>query len=446
MAFSLRVSQFFATMVSAGKISDDELERLRLPETPKDKKWRGARLRSDGVWRRYAREVLLAPGNLYHQGLISRGIVDHRDVLFPLVEKGAYSWAGNTTKANKAVEALFADANKGKFSAKKSLGYLWEERAPAAEEEEGECSTPVDDQPADDFGDEFSKEDAHVDLAVDGDVDLEKIVHEEPVEKEVANEEEPVEEEVAIEEEPVEEENAIVKERPPKRTASQIAEQSFSELFLVENQGCAPPEWKKQRRSGDRPLEFSAHWNTSIICVLMGAVKGSDAHLVWEVTKKEMTGLVGAEVPSERTIQRRRYTFESLNAAHLEEIVRKMKTCFLQFDDAVLHHVGRKATAIVAVSETGQGYAVGLYETRVSKGREMAAQIMAYLRCRPFWSALVEKIVHLVTDSAEAQRVCNEAVIDQLATEGVHIFKLSCQELGKILVGAILKVAHFTQS
>lgn len=444
MAFSLRVSQFFATMVSAGKISEADLERVRLPEN-KDKKWRSNRLRKGSAWRTYAREVLRDSGNLYHQGLISRGFVANRDGLFPLVEKGTWSWDGNPTKADKAVAALFGAAMKGEFSAEKSLGYLWKKKE--LEEEEGEAASPVEDQQvADDFGDEFSKEDAHVDLAVDGDVDLEKIVHEEPVEKEVANEEEPVEEEVAIEEEPVEEENAIVKERPPKRTASQIAEQSFSELYLVENQGCAPPEWKKQRRSGDRPLEFSAHWNTSIICVLMGAVKGSDAHLVWEVTKKEMTGLVGAEVPSERTIQRRRYTFESLNAAHLEEIVRKMKTCFLQFDDAVLHHVGRKATAIVAVSETGQGYAVGLYETRVSKGREMAAQIMAYLRGRPFWSALVEKIVHLVTDSAEAQRVCNEAVIDQLATEGVHIFKLSCQELGKILVGAILKVAHFTQS
>ena len=114
-----------------------------------------------------------------------------------------------------------------------------------------------------------------------------------------------------------------------------------------------------------------------------------------------------------------------------------MKRGYIQFDDAVLHHPGRSATAIVVVTEAGRGYAVGLYETHEKTGKKMAAQIMEFLRGRPFWSQLVDKLGHLVTDSAENQRVCNDAILAELEAKGKKLFKLNCQELGLIVEGAI---------
>ena len=161
------------------------------------------------------------------RGFDEERFIAQRDALFPLVDKDAFVWDGTPTKAKQAVKTLFGPATKGCISDEKSLGYFWKKVAPPAPAKE-DGSTSVTD---DDVGLEQK--------ALDEPADEEQKVLDEPVDEELKLLDEPVEEELKIQELPVEEETAIanIKQRPPKRSASQVAEASFSELYLVENEG-----------------------------------------------------------------------------------------------------------------------------------------------------------------------------------------------------------------
>ena len=384
-----------------------------------------------------------------------------RPALFPVAD--GYEWVGTATFSNEVITRLFAAASRGAYDEEKSVNHFWKklpEDSSSADHEESDDEVilepimeeaPKELEVVNDELDELDvgliriepgrlletetfivepvhlQEDANEDPLMADEDAIEEPVHL----QEDANEDPIMADEDTIEE-PVQAENSAIevpRERPPKRKSSEAARLALSRMVEDDD---TPPCWKKFRPAGARAPEFSVEMNSIAIIALMSSVEASKQNTMLTICTKVLPGLENLEVMSSRTIQRRRYCYESINAAHLEEVVKLSKGGFLLFDDAVLCHTGRKATAIVYTRDDGVSFVLGLYETFSGKSAKMSERILQALRGLPYWKTLATKISIIVTDSAHNQRRCNEIIIDELkATEGVVVHDMYCQEKGR---------------
>ncbi|CAG5111323.1 Oidioi.mRNA.OKI2018_I69.chr2.g5643.t1.cds [Oikopleura dioica] len=212
-----------------------------------------------------------------------------------------------------------------------------------------------------------------------------------------------------------------------KQNEANLSSSSATELFKKQRLSFDGVDGAEDLR-GFNQLAYHPKAIQILLCFLMRGLHGRTCETVFKTLCASLTELKGQNPPTAATINSKRFCIETLAREQLIEEIQAAKPggCLL-IDDATLVHSAR-ATGIVYVNTKGRAFSIGLYETLVSKGEDMAKQILAKLRALPFWSILKQKIGFLVSDSCAAQLHANQLIIEGLKSEeGISAVEIVCQ-------------------